>query len=125
MYGALRKSRGFRSPSFPSGRAGTRPFSRRAFRPRASCLFWNEAMPLPLLCHPCYNPGTVSGEASTKDLGSEPVLVAVVGPTAVGKTAVGIALAERLNGEIISADAVAVYRGLNIGSTKPDAAERQ
>jgi tRNA dimethylallyltransferase len=54
----------------------------------------------------------------------EPPLVAVVGPTAVGKTAVGIALAERLDGEIISADAVAVYRGLDIGSAKPDASEQ-
>lgn len=46
-------------------------------------------------------------------------LLALVGPTAVGKTAVGIALAERLNGELISADAVAVYKKLNIGSAKP------
>lgn len=51
-------------------------------------------------------------------------LVAVVGPTAVGKTAVGIALAQQLGGEIISADAVAVYRGLDIGAAKPDAVER-
>ena len=55
----------------------------------------------------------------------EPPLIAVVGPTASGKTAAGIALAERLNGEIISADAVAVYRGLDIGSAKPDADERR
>ncbi|MCX6368813.1 MAG: tRNA (adenosine(37)-N6)-dimethylallyltransferase MiaA [Armatimonadetes bacterium] len=46
-------------------------------------------------------------------------LLALVGPTAVGKTAVGIALAERLNGELISADAVAVYKKLDIGSAKP------
>jgi tRNA dimethylallyltransferase len=54
----------------------------------------------------------------------EPPLVAIVGPTAVGKTAVAVALAERLDGEIISADAVAVYRGLDIGAAKPDADER-
>ena len=54
----------------------------------------------------------------------EPPLIAVVGPTASGKTAVGVALAKRLNGEIISADAVAVYRGLDIGSAKPDFRER-
>jgi tRNA dimethylallyltransferase len=54
----------------------------------------------------------------------EPPLIGIVGPTAVGKTAVAISLAHRLNGEIISADAVAVYRGLNIGSAKPDATER-
>lgn len=51
-------------------------------------------------------------------------LIAIVGPTAVGKTAVGMALAERLGGEIISADAVAVYRGLDIGAAKPTAEEQ-
>jgi tRNA dimethylallyltransferase len=51
-------------------------------------------------------------------------LIAVVGPTAVGKTAVGIALAERIGGEIVSADAVAVYRGLDIGAAKPTREER-
>lgn len=51
-------------------------------------------------------------------------VIAVVGPTAAGKTAVGVALAERLGGEIVSADAVAVYRGFDIGSAKPDAGEK-
>lgn len=55
---------------------------------------------------------------------SEPPLIAIVGPTAVGKTAVGIALAERIGGEIVSADAVAVYRGLDIGAAKPTTEER-
>lgn len=55
---------------------------------------------------------------------AEPPLIAIVGPTAVGKTAVGLALAEKIGGEIISADAVAVYRGLDIGAAKPDASER-
>jgi tRNA dimethylallyltransferase len=52
-------------------------------------------------------------------------LLALVGPTAVGKTALAIELAERLGGELVSADAVAVYRGLNIGSAKPTACERE
>ena len=52
-------------------------------------------------------------------------LISVVGPTASGKTAVGIALARMLGGEIVSADAVAVYRGLNIGAAKPTAAEQK
>jgi tRNA dimethylallyltransferase len=51
-------------------------------------------------------------------------LLALVGPTASGKTAVAVALAEALDGELISADAVAVYRGLDIGAAKPDASER-
>jgi len=51
-------------------------------------------------------------------------LVVVVGPTATGKTALGAALAERLGGEVVSADAFAVYRGLDIGTAKPDRATR-
>jgi tRNA dimethylallyltransferase len=49
----------------------------------------------------------------------------IVGPTASGKTELAVEVAERLNGEIISADAVAVYRGLDIGSDKPDAQTRR
>lgn len=56
---------------------------------------------------------------------SEPPLIALVGPTAVGKTAAGVALAKQLGGEIISADAVAVYQGLDIGAAKPTQAERE
>ena len=52
-------------------------------------------------------------------------LTAVVGATAVGKTAVGMEIAERIGGEIVSADAVAVYRDLNIGTAKPTREERQ
>ena len=50
---------------------------------------------------------------------------AIAGPTAVGKTAVGIAVATRLGSACISVDAVAVYRALNIGSAIPTLAERQ
>ena len=50
--------------------------------------------------------------------------IALVGPTAAGKTAVGILLAERFDGEIISADSVQVYRKLNVGSAKPTAEEQ-
>ncbi len=51
-------------------------------------------------------------------------LIVVVGPTASGKTALAIELAERFNGEIICADSRTVYRGLDIGTAKPTAAER-
>jgi tRNA dimethylallyltransferase len=51
--------------------------------------------------------------------------VVVVGPTASGKTALGAALAERLGGEVVSADAFAVYRGLDIGTAKPEPALRE
>ena len=51
-------------------------------------------------------------------------LLCIVGPTASGKTAVGIAVAQRLGGEIVSADSVQVYRGMDIGSAKPTADEQ-
>lgn len=47
--------------------------------------------------------------------------VFLVGPTAVGKSAVAVSLAERLGGEIISVDSMQVYRGLDIGTDKPSA----
>jgi tRNA dimethylallyltransferase len=50
-------------------------------------------------------------------------LVTVVGPTATGKTALAIALAERLAGEIVSADSVQIYRGFDAGSGKPTGEE--
>lgn len=52
-------------------------------------------------------------------------LVIVTGPTAVGKSAFAVELAVAIGGEIISADAFAVYRGLDIGTDKPNAASRQ
>ncbi len=48
----------------------------------------------------------------------------LAGPTAVGKSAIALALAEKIGGEIISADSMQVYRGLDIGTAKPTAAER-
>ena len=48
----------------------------------------------------------------------------LTGATAVGKTAVGIALAQRLGAEIISLDSMAIYRGMDIGTAKPPAAQR-
>ena len=45
-------------------------------------------------------------------------VVAVVGPTATGKTALGVALAERFGGEIISADSMQIYKGLDVGTAK-------
>jgi tRNA dimethylallyltransferase len=52
-------------------------------------------------------------------------LVAVVGPTASGKSALALTLAEAFDGEIISCDSTAVYRGLDIGTDKLDAARRR
>lgn len=51
-------------------------------------------------------------------------LIALAGPTASGKTALAIAIAEALNGEIVSCDSVAVYRLMEIGTAKPSLTER-
>ena len=56
---------------------------------------------------------------------AKPKIIAVVGPTASGKTALSIELAKRFNGEVISADSRQVYRGLDIGSGKVTEAEMQ
>ena len=55
---------------------------------------------------------------------TEPLLVVLVGPTASGKTALSLNLAESFNGEIVSCDSVAIYRGLELGTAKPSPAER-
>jgi tRNA dimethylallyltransferase len=52
-------------------------------------------------------------------------LVAIVGPTASGKSALGIFLAEQLGGEIIACDSTQLYHGFDIGTAKPAAAERR
>ena len=51
-------------------------------------------------------------------------IVVIVGPTASGKTALSISLAQAINGEIINTDSVLTYRGMNIGSAKPTVSER-
>ena len=53
-----------------------------------------------------------------------PHIVAVLGPTASGKSDLGLAIAEQLQGEIICCDSMQVYRGLNIGTGKPTSAEQ-
>ncbi len=54
----------------------------------------------------------------------EPLLVVVLGPTASGKTALSLALAEKFDAEIVNCDSVAMYREFEIGTAKPTAAER-
>jgi tRNA dimethylallyltransferase len=57
--------------------------------------------------------------------GAEPArVIALVGPTAVGKSAVALAAAERLGAEIVAVDAFTVYRGMDVGTAKPGPAER-
>jgi tRNA dimethylallyltransferase len=54
----------------------------------------------------------------------DPLLVAVLGPTASGKTALALAIARRFGGEIVNCDSIAMYREFGIGTAKPTAAER-
>ena len=54
-----------------------------------------------------------------------PLLVVILGPTGSGKTSLSVTLARQFDGEIVSCDSVAVYRGLEIGSAKPAAEQRQ
>src|SRR5690606_28397244 len=63
-------------------------------------------------------------KGSAQDQDKDP-LVVIVGPTAVGKTKVAIELALRLGGEVVTADSMQVYKGLDIGTDKPSAAERK
>lgn len=63
-------------------------------------------------------PGPVAIECAPADLESPP-LVVILGPTAVGKTEAAIRLAQRLDGEIVSADSRLFYRHMNIGTAKP------
>jgi tRNA dimethylallyltransferase len=55
----------------------------------------------------------------------KPRIVALVGPTATGKSSLALELAQQFRGEIISADSVQVYRGMDIGTAKPSAKDRQ
>jgi tRNA dimethylallyltransferase len=56
---------------------------------------------------------------------SQPLLVVILGPTASGKTALSLHVAEQLHGEIISCDSVSVYREFEIGTAKPSREERR
>ncbi len=67
---------------------------------------------------------TMGIEAKHKNIGNKKLAIAIMGPTAAGKTALSIDLAKQLNGEIISVDSALVYRGLDIGSAKPSMEER-
>ena len=54
-----------------------------------------------------------------------PRAIALLGPTASGKTGLGVALAKRFDGEVVSIDSALVYRGMDIGTAKPSLPERQ
>jgi tRNA dimethylallyltransferase len=70
--------------------------------------------------------GGFAADSTPADSGgaADPLVVLLLGPTGSGKTALSLALGERFGGEIVSCDSVAVYRGMDLGSAKPSAAER-
>jgi tRNA dimethylallyltransferase len=67
---------------------------------------------------------TDASASACEDQAARPKVIVICGATAVGKTAMGIALAAAVGGEIISADSMQVYRGMDIGTAKPTAEER-
>ncbi|MFM7390650.1 MAG: tRNA (adenosine(37)-N6)-dimethylallyltransferase MiaA [Vampirovibrionales bacterium] len=72
--------------------------------------------------HPA--PVTTAVHPAERSRPLRPIII-ITGPTATGKTAVGVALAKQLNGEVINADSQLVYRGLNIGTATPTPEERE
>jgi tRNA dimethylallyltransferase len=64
------------------------------------------------------------GPAHSEKAGSLPLLVVILGPTASGKTALSLALAQKFHGEIVNCDSVAMVREFDIGTAKPSAEER-
>ncbi len=64
------------------------------------------------------------GPESLDPVSSDPLLVVILGPTASGKTALSLAIAEEFGGEIVNCDSVAMYREFDIGTAKPNATER-
>ncbi len=64
-------------------------------------------------------------EQEDDTMSGKPFVLAVVGPTASGKTALGIELAKHYGGEVVSADSMQIYKGMDIASAKPTAEEMQ
>ncbi|HXJ86286.1 MAG TPA: tRNA (adenosine(37)-N6)-dimethylallyltransferase MiaA [Candidatus Binatia bacterium] len=64
------------------------------------------------------------GSDSAQIPSPDPLLVVILGPTASGKTALSLAVAEKFNGEIVNCDSVAMYREFDIGTAKPSLADR-
>ena len=56
---------------------------------------------------------------------TQPKIVCVVGPTASGKTKMGILLAKRFNGEVVSVDSMQLYRGMEVGTAAPTPEETE
>lgn len=71
-------------------------------------------------CAILYRPKDIAGE----HIGAIPNVIVIVGPTAIGKTATAVELVGDIGGEIVSADSMAVYKEMDIGTAKPNADEK-
>ncbi|XP_042519986.1 tRNA dimethylallyltransferase 9-like [Macadamia integrifolia] len=115
-----------------SGGVGLRTWSLR-FAASAECpLFPNPAFSF--TCRRCCSSVATSSSTSTSTLDAKTMkntkknkekVIVISGPTGAGKSRLALELAKRLNGEIISADSVQVYRGLDVGSAKPSLSDRK
>lgn len=91
-------------------------------RPKlAGCEHWDGAQARP---HNNLDPRNLKSQISQSSSPRDPLLVAIVGPTGSGKTALSLALAEHFGGEIVNCDSVAIYREFEIGTAKPSLEER-
>ena len=70
-------------------------------------------------------PRLVAALVSVESSAPDPLAILILGPTGSGKTALSLALGEHFNGEIVSCDSVAVYRGMDLGSAKPSPEEQR
>src|SRR3954468_23635961 len=68
---------------------------------------------------------TVGAAMAVETAQTPPPLLVILGATASGKSALAMAVARRTGAEILSADSMQVYRGLDVGTAKPTAAERR
>src|SRR5881296_1318339 len=85
----------------------------RALRQRCVC---------PIFCGSCKNDSRCRLGSFT--MPPTPPILAIIGPTASGKSALAMAIAQHVSGEILSVDSMQVYRGMDIGTAKPTPAEQ-
>src|SRR5690606_19645851 len=70
-------------------------------------------------------PPPSASATSSRPVGDRPPVVALIGPTAAGKSAIALAVAEAAGAELVAVDAFTVYRGMDIGTAKPTTEDRR
>ncbi|CAL5405924.1 unnamed protein product [Camellia sinensis] len=95
---------------------------------RACCFRFSHTAAIPLPIHSSalsFRRRLFVTNCSASVAGKKEKVILISGPTGAGKSRLALELAKRVNGEIISADSVQVYRGLDVGSAKPSLSERK